>query len=116
MLSNERIMWCQSPQTALATYFLRRKNAPAASKTPTAAISGNDEPDDDDELAAAAGFIVAPPLSSPTTRPPRISRASSECPISSNGSVASVPAQSRITSSPPGCSSKYDPQSYTFPL
>ena len=40
-------------------------------------------------------------LSLPTSRPSRISRASSEWPTSSNASVASCPPTSRRTSSPP---------------
>lgn len=42
-------------------------------------------------------------LSVPIWSPLRMSRASSECPTSSNASVASRPASSSSTSSPPGC-------------
>ncbi|KAH3678058.1 hypothetical protein OGATHE_000713 [Ogataea polymorpha] len=93
------------------------ERAPTARIRPAKATRGNEELSDDDEDAAdTTGLAGTPPLSSPTSRLANISWASSECPISSNGSVASVPAQSMITSSPPGCSSKYWLQSYTLPL
>lgn len=42
-------------------------------------------------------------------------RASSECPMSSNAPVASLPASARSTSAPPGCSSRNSVTLYTLP-
>lgn len=61
------------------------------------------EPEPEEDL----DFVFTPPVSSPMHKPAKISCASSECPMSSNGSVESPPAQSSMTSSPPGCSSRY---------
>lgn len=67
-------------------------------------------------LLASDGKIIycSATLTDPTSNFFWASLASFECPMSSNMSSASLPANSMMISGPPGCSSRYGVTLYTF--